>query len=242
MNGSPVKPLAQIQMGLWCMTLHWASRPQVPIHGSTHFWFTHARFDPHSEFTKHSGLQFGGVPINWGKQEQMAWPLLSAHWLLGPQGEGWHGSRFSSGTTIMSYLKRYLRNFLLLFLSILYLIYLLRCNVTYCWESDKCSLYMDCRCNQGYKCKRERCWQLGNWYWYRMNRDMDSDILIRYKLNARDSLTKWYIRGGILRRDFQYTQTSMCKNQCRFVLYIQRLFHKGMVDKVSMLVVRLKES
>jgi len=75
-----------------------------------------------------------------------------------------------------------------------------------------------------------------------MNRGMDSDISIRYKLNVQDSLTKWYIRDDILRKDFQYIQASKYKNQRRFVLYIRHLFHKGMVDKdVSVPVVRLKE-
>jgi len=74
-----------------------------------------------------------------------------------------------------------------------------------------------------------------------MNQDMDSDTSIRYKLNVSGNLTKLYIRDGSLHRDFQYTRANMYKNQRRFVLYIQHLFHKGMVDKVVLLVIRLKE-
>jgi len=71
---------------------------------------------------------------------------------------------------------------------------------------------------------------------------MDSDILSQCKLNVRGNLTKWYIRDDILHRDSQYIQANMYKNRRRFVLYIRHLFHKGMVDKVVLvLVVRLKK-
>ena len=40
----------------------------------------------------HSGLQFGGIPIYVGKQEQDGDPPLLRHCELGPQGLGMHGS------------------------------------------------------------------------------------------------------------------------------------------------------
>lgn len=36
--------------------------PQVPGHGSLHFWLMQALFKEHSELTVHSGLQPGGLP------------------------------------------------------------------------------------------------------------------------------------------------------------------------------------
>ena len=38
-------------------------------------------------------LQFGGHPINPGKQEHLATPLLSSHLENKPHGEGAHGSK-----------------------------------------------------------------------------------------------------------------------------------------------------
>lgn len=73
------------------MTWHRAFWPQVPMQGSTHFWFIHALFDGHSALTTHSGRQPGGDPIYCGRHEQMACSLLTLHWLLGPQGLGVHG-------------------------------------------------------------------------------------------------------------------------------------------------------
>lgn len=56
-NGFPVKPGLQPQIGLWFLTRHIALIPHVPEHGSLHFWFKHASFKLQSEFTMHSGLQ-----------------------------------------------------------------------------------------------------------------------------------------------------------------------------------------
>lgn len=90
-NGSPVCPGEQAQTGLWLMTEQWALRPHVPGQGSWHFWLMQALFWAHSELTVHSGLQPGGDPMYVGRQEQTACPLISRHWLLGPQGDGWQG-------------------------------------------------------------------------------------------------------------------------------------------------------
>lgn len=91
MKGSPVCLGAQLQIGLWFTTWHRAFIPQVPGHGSIHFWFTQAWLSGHSELETHSGLQVGGLPIKPGTQEQTAWPLTSLHWLLGPHGDGLQG-------------------------------------------------------------------------------------------------------------------------------------------------------
>lgn len=66
-------------------------RPQLPGHGSTHFWLIQALSLEHSALVTHSGLQLGGLPKYDGRQEQTACPFSSLHWLLGPHGEGWHG-------------------------------------------------------------------------------------------------------------------------------------------------------
>lgn len=72
MKGSPVYLTRQLHIGLWLTTTHSALIPQVPGHGSMHFWFKQARSNGHSELLTHSGLQVGGLPINPGTQEQTA--------------------------------------------------------------------------------------------------------------------------------------------------------------------------
>ena len=54
---SPVYPWLQLQMGLWFLTEHWAFLPQVPGHGSLHFFCMQARWLGHSVLMRHSGLQ-----------------------------------------------------------------------------------------------------------------------------------------------------------------------------------------
>ena len=97
MNGSPVNPLLQLQIGLWFITVHLEPIPQEFGQGSEHLLFKQAIFEEHSELTVHSGLQNGGEPVYVGKQEQTACSLNSRHWLFGPQGEGAQGSTFSIG-------------------------------------------------------------------------------------------------------------------------------------------------
>lgn len=84
-------PLGHTQIGLWLITLHWALFPQVPIQGSLHFWLIQANCEEHSELKRHSGLQFGGLPINSDWHEHTAWLFFSRHILLGPHGDGVHG-------------------------------------------------------------------------------------------------------------------------------------------------------
>lgn len=87
-NGSPVKPFLQEQIGLCLMTLQFEFLPQEPGQGSWHFWFKQARLREQSELVTHSGRHAGGLPMKIGRQEQTAWLLLTRHWLLGPQGDG----------------------------------------------------------------------------------------------------------------------------------------------------------
>lgn len=51
----------------------------------------HAKWYEHSLLVIHSGLQFGGDPINCGKQEHDGWPPISWHWALNPHGDGTQG-------------------------------------------------------------------------------------------------------------------------------------------------------
>lgn len=88
MNGSPVNLGRQVQIGLWLITLQSAFCPQIPIHGLEHFCFIHASWLLHSELMIHSGRHPGGLPINVGKHEQIAWLFIDLHWLFGPQGDG----------------------------------------------------------------------------------------------------------------------------------------------------------
>jgi len=53
--------------------------------------------DGHSELITHSGLQFGGLPVYWGRQLHDGTPWLSWHCEYGPQGVGIHGLIYSVG-------------------------------------------------------------------------------------------------------------------------------------------------
>jgi hypothetical protein len=90
-KGSPVKPGGQLQIGLWFITLQRAWSPHVPGQGFIHLWLLHAWFWGHSELTTHSGLHVGGLPMYPVRHEHTACPLVSRHWLFGPQGDGLHG-------------------------------------------------------------------------------------------------------------------------------------------------------
>ena len=72
MNGSPVNPLLQKQIGLWLMTLQLEFTPQELGHGSIHFWLVQARVIGQSELTTHSGLQLGGLPMYVDRQVHTA--------------------------------------------------------------------------------------------------------------------------------------------------------------------------
>lgn len=89
------------------MTEHTALMPQVPGHGSAHFWLMQAKFWGHSELTTHSGLHPGGLPTKLGRHVHTGWLLTSLHWLFGPQGDGWQGFLGVSWITakIVSYEK-----------------------------------------------------------------------------------------------------------------------------------------
>lgn len=57
-------------MGMWLTTVQTAERPQEPGQGSLHLRLMHAIWLAHSVLLIHSGLQFGGVPMNSGLHEQ----------------------------------------------------------------------------------------------------------------------------------------------------------------------------
>lgn len=92
MNGFPVKPWGQLQIGLWL--LHWqiAAIPQAPMQGFIHFWLEQIWLVLQSELLVHSGLHVGGFPMYPGMQEQLAWSFIDRQRLLGPHKDGLHGS------------------------------------------------------------------------------------------------------------------------------------------------------
>lgn len=53
----------------------------------------------HSLLLTHSGLQFGGEPINSSKQEHDGDSPCTLHWEFGPQGDGIHGFPTGCGTS-----------------------------------------------------------------------------------------------------------------------------------------------
>lgn len=113
-KGSPVYPFGQMHMGVWLTTRHSAFRPQEPAHGSLHFWLMHAKLFAHSLLLMHSGRQFGGYPMKSGKQEHDGESLITWHWELGPQEDGWQGlvgvSSVTAWTNKYSKLSELLRN------------------------------------------------------------------------------------------------------------------------------------
>ncbi|PSN54314.1 hypothetical protein C0J52_11059 [Blattella germanica] len=74
-NGSPVNPDGQTQLGMWSTTRHSALAPQEPGQGSRHFWLMQARLLAHSLLITHSGRQLGGAPTYPGKQVHDGLPL-----------------------------------------------------------------------------------------------------------------------------------------------------------------------
>lgn len=50
-----------------------------------------AKFLGQSELMTHSGLQFGGAPMNPGRQEQAGCPLTGRHCEFGPHDDERHG-------------------------------------------------------------------------------------------------------------------------------------------------------
>lgn len=77
------------------------------MHGFLHFWFMQASELEHSLLLTHSGRQFGGVPMNSGKQEQEGISPFTTHWELGPHGEGMQGFPFSGGAASTKMIRVY---------------------------------------------------------------------------------------------------------------------------------------
>lgn len=87
-NGSPVNPGGQMQLGVWLITAHSLLIPHDPGQGSLHFSLIHAKLLGHSLLLTHSGLQFGGDPMNAGKQEHEGLSPVTLHCEFGPHGDG----------------------------------------------------------------------------------------------------------------------------------------------------------
>lgn len=90
-NGSPIYPIGHLHIGEWLTTLHSALGAHDPGQGSLHFILIHAKLYGHSLLVIHSGLQFGGDPMNSGKQEQDGDSPFTLHWEFGPHGDGTQG-------------------------------------------------------------------------------------------------------------------------------------------------------
>lgn len=97
LNGSPVNRGRHVQIGLWFITLHSVFWPHTPSQGFLHFWRIHACCWLHSELTRHSGRQAGGVPRNSDWQVHTAWSLDTLQILFGPHGDGMHGFLLITG-------------------------------------------------------------------------------------------------------------------------------------------------
>lgn len=91
LNGSPVYPDLQVQVGMWFCTLQSVFEPQDPIHGSLHLSDIQDNVEGQSEFTAHSGRQLGGDPMKFTRQEQDGCSPIGLHSEFGPQGDGTQG-------------------------------------------------------------------------------------------------------------------------------------------------------
>lgn len=67
------------------------------VQGSWHFWFKQAWLEGHSLLLEHSGLQYGGEPVKFGKQVHDGIPDKSLHIEFGPHGDGVHGVISATG-------------------------------------------------------------------------------------------------------------------------------------------------
>lgn len=79
------------------ITLHKAPAPQDPGHGSRHFSLIQAKLLAHSELIIHSGRQFGGDPMNDGRQEHDGIVPITWQIEFNPHGDGTHGLTGSGG-------------------------------------------------------------------------------------------------------------------------------------------------
>lgn len=69
------------------------------MQGFLHFILIQAKLIWHSLLLIHSGLQFGGEPMNSAKQEHDGdWPW-TLHWEFGPQGDGTQGFPIGRGVS-----------------------------------------------------------------------------------------------------------------------------------------------
>ena len=75
-------------MGLWLTTWHKALAPQTPGQGSWHFWLMQALSWVQSEFLRHSGWQFGGLPKYPGWHSHTGLGPRMVQMEYGPQGLG----------------------------------------------------------------------------------------------------------------------------------------------------------
>lgn len=89
-------PALQEQLTAWLITLHSASTPQEPGHGSRHLLLIQDKLFGQSGLITHSGLQFGGDPTYPVRQVQEGFGPFALHCEFGPQGEGTQGSLSSS--------------------------------------------------------------------------------------------------------------------------------------------------
>jgi len=89
--GFPICPTGHVHLGVWLITLHSALGAHAPMQGFLHFMFMQDKWIGHSLLLTHSGLQFGGEPINSGKQEHDGDSPCTLHWEFGPQGDGIQG-------------------------------------------------------------------------------------------------------------------------------------------------------
>ena len=90
----PIKPIGQLQTGLWWITIHCALIPHDPGQGSRQCWLIQDRSKGQSELVRHSGLHNGLIWADGPPQgsQTAIIPAWTVHCTPGPQGDGLHGN------------------------------------------------------------------------------------------------------------------------------------------------------
>ena len=95
-------PFGQEQTGLWFITVQIASVPQLPGHGSIHFWLTQAWRSGHELLVTQPGLHSDkGFPKKFAMHVQMASVPDAVHLAFIPHGFGVQGRLAIGGITVL---------------------------------------------------------------------------------------------------------------------------------------------
>lgn len=97
-----------VHIGMWFSTVQVAEAPHEPGQGSRHLEVMQARSLEQSEWTAHSGLQLGGLPMKVERHEHDGVPPMSRHSALGPHGDGTQGLPITGVASTVNKIKAFI--------------------------------------------------------------------------------------------------------------------------------------